>query len=74
MQRLVLLVLKIYRSCISPVLPPACIYSPSCSEYARLAIKDLGVFKGILAASWRLLRCNPWGKGGYDPPPDKRRK
>ena len=46
-----------------------CIYTPTCSEYAITAIKKYGAFKGFLLASWRILRCNPFAKGGYDPVP-----
>lgn len=44
-----------------------CRFSPSCSEYSAQAIKKYGIIKGGLMASWRILRCNPWNKGGYDP-------
>jgi len=46
-----------------------CKYIPTCSEYAVQAIQKYGVFKGILLAAWRILRCNPFAKGGYDPVP-----
>lgn len=47
--------------------PPSCRYYPSCSRYASQAIRTKGLLKGGLLAAWRLLRCNPWSKGGYDP-------
>ncbi len=51
-----------------------CLYTPTCSEYAKRAINNYGVIVGILMGSWRLLRCNPLSKGGYDPVPEKRFK
>jgi uncharacterized protein len=44
-----------------------CRYSPTCSDYAIAAIEKYGIIKGFLKAAWRILRCNPWSKGGYDP-------
>jgi len=60
-------VLNAYKKYISPYLPPACRFYPTCSEYAREAVLRHGVLKGALKAAWRLLRCNPLSKGGYDP-------
>ncbi|MGI6107271.1 MAG: membrane protein insertion efficiency factor YidD [Lachnospiraceae bacterium] len=48
---------------------PTCIYTPTCSQYAIEAIEKYGAFKGSLLAFWRILRCNPFAKGGYDPVP-----
>jgi putative membrane protein insertion efficiency factor len=48
-------------------LPPGCRYQPTCSEYAHEAIERHGVLKGVGMTAWRLLRCNPWSHGGYDP-------
>ena len=56
-----------YRRFISPALPPRCRYHPSCSAYAVQAIERYGILRGLILASWRLLRCNPWSHGGYDP-------
>lgn len=61
-------VLRGYQRWVGPVLPPACRYWPTCSEYARLAIARWGVFRGGLAAAGRLLRCQPLFPGGIDPP------
>jgi hypothetical protein len=61
----------IYRYVISPVLPAACRYTPTCSQYAVEALKIHGPFKGFLLAVWRILRCNPWGGHGYDPVPPR---
>ena len=59
-----------YRKCISPLFPPTCIYTPTCSEYMLIAIRRFGVFKGIFLGIKRLLRCVPWQCGGVDPVPD----
>lgn len=58
-----------YKYSISPLLPPACRYTPTCSEYTIQAIKKYGPFKGGVLAIKRILRCNPWGGSGYDPVP-----
>ena len=58
-----------YQKCISPFTPPSCRFTPTCSEYAKQALKKHGPFKGLALAIWRILRCNPWGGSGYDPVP-----
>lgn len=58
-----------YQRCISPFTPPSCRFMPTCSEYARQALKKHGPIKGLALAIWRILRCNPWGGSGYDPVP-----
>ena len=58
-----------YRKCISPLLPPMCRYSPTCSAYALEAIKKHGPWKGTWLAAKRIFRCHPWGGHGYDPVP-----
>lgn len=58
-----------YKYSISPLLPSACRYTPTCSEYTIQAIKKYGPFKGGVLAIKRILRCNPWGGSGYDPVP-----
>lgn len=73
MKKLVLNALRIYKKYISPCLPMACRYVPTCSEYASEAICIHGLFKGSFLATKRLLKCNPLFKGGFDPVPDKRR-
>ncbi len=61
--------IRLYQRLISPLLPAnTCKYHPSCSEYAALAIRKHGVFRGIPMAGWRLLRCHPWSHGGIDYP------
>lgn len=67
MKRLILSIIKLYRKYISPMRPPCCIYSPTCSQYAIEAISKYGALKGGFLAIKRILRCNPFNKGGYDP-------
>jgi uncharacterized protein len=57
----------LYQKLISPALPRRCKYEPTCSRYAVEAIRSFGVARGVVLAVWRLLRCNPWSYGGYDP-------
>jgi putative membrane protein insertion efficiency factor len=59
--------INFYRKCISPHFPPMCRYKPTCSQYAIDAIVKYGAPKGVLMATWRILRCNPFSRGGYDP-------
>jgi putative membrane protein insertion efficiency factor len=61
----------LYKKLLSPVLPPACRFYPSCSDYASGAIECHGVFKGLYLAARRLLRCHPYHPGGYDPVPHR---
>lgn len=61
--------IKSYQRFISPLLPPNCIYSPTCSQYGVEAINKHGALRGGWLTLKRLLRCHPWGKGGYDPVP-----
>ncbi len=56
-----------YRHVVSPAIPRRCKYEPTCSRYAVDAIRRYGILKGLVLAGWRLLRCNPWSYGGYDP-------
>lgn len=67
MKNLVLAALRGYKRHVSPLLPPACRYTPTCSEYAALAIERHGVLRGSGLAVKRLLSCNPLSRGGYDP-------
>lgn len=66
-QAILLWVLKAYKWTLSPLLPPSCRYVPSCSEYAMEAVERYGVLRGGLKATWRVLRCHPFVKGGLDP-------
>ena len=59
--------IQAYRRFISPMLPPACRFTPSCSQYALEAVQKYGVLKGGIKGVWRLLRCHPLSRGGYDP-------
>ena len=67
MKRILLVVIRFYRSCISPFLPPMCRYQPTCSAYAMEAIERYGARRGGWMAVRRILRCHPWHEGGYDP-------
>jgi hypothetical protein len=71
MREAALLALRAYKKLISPLLPPACRFYPSCSEYAAAAIAKHGLIRGGILAAKRLARCNPLNPGGYDPVPDK---
>jgi putative membrane protein insertion efficiency factor len=71
--RFLLGVIRFYRRGISPLLPPSCRYTPSCSAYAEQAIERFGAARGGWLAARRLLRCHPWGGSGYDPVPEPTR-
>jgi putative membrane protein insertion efficiency factor len=62
-------VVRGYQLTIRPLLPPACRFAPSCSDYAREALQTHGLMRGAWLAARRLSRCHPWNPGGYDPPP-----
>lgn len=70
-RKLVLSLLQFYKKAISPYLPHACRFTPTCSEYMMQAIQIHGLIKGLYLGIKRLLRCNPWGGHGYDPVPPK---
>lgn len=59
--------IEAYRRWVSPALPARCKYEPSCSRYAAQAINEFGILRGLVLAAWRVLRCNPWSHGGFDP-------
>ncbi len=67
LQRVVTAPIVVYRRFISPAIPNRCRYHPSCSAYALQAVEEFGILRGLVLASWRLLRCNPWSHGGHDP-------
>lgn len=69
MKWLALKLIRAYQRGISPLLPPSCRFVPSCSEYGYQAIAKYGMIRGGAMAVWRILRCNPFNKGGYDPVP-----
>ena len=60
--------LELYKRRLSPLLPPACRFTPTCSEYARLALLKHGLARGSARAAWRVLRCQPFHPGGVDLP------
>lgn len=64
--------IKLYQKMVSPLFGQRCRYYPSCSEYAVQAISKFGILRGLVLAGWRLLRCNPWSHGGFDPVEDQR--
>ena len=65
--------IRLYQKHISPSLPRSCKFYPTCSQYALVAIKRHGPIKGLGLAVWRILRCNPFSQGSYDPVPPKKR-
>jgi len=67
MRKMMVWIIQLYQYVLSPYLKPCCRFYPTCSQYAILAIQNYGLFKGIGLACYRLLRCHPWAKGGYDP-------
>jgi len=71
MKKLIILIIKFYRRYISPMKRTKCPYYPSCSEYGLEAVEIHGSIKGSMLAMWRICRCNPFSKGGYDPVPNK---
>mgnify|MGYP000225696376 CR=1 FL=1 len=74
MKKIVIALIKGYRKYISPMKSTKCPYFPTCSEYGLQAVEKYGVIKGGLLAFWRILRCNPFSKGGWDPVPPKKTK
>lgn len=70
MKRGVLALLRWYKRAVSPLMPPACRYTPTCSEYAMEAIERHGLGRGALLAARRVLSCHPFARGGYDPVPN----
>lgn len=71
MKRALLAAIAAYRRWLSPALGPRCRYEPSCSAYAAQSVDRFGAARGLLLACWRLLRCNPFSHGGFDPVPDR---
>ena len=65
--RALVFLLKIYKKYISPMLPDSCRFEPTCSVYSMQAIMKYGFIKGTYLSMWRVMRCNPFSKGGYDP-------
>jgi putative membrane protein insertion efficiency factor len=69
---LLVLPIRAYQLLLSPLVGERCKYYPSCSAYAVQAIQRFGILRGLVLAGWRLLRCNPWSAGGFDPVEDQR--
>ncbi len=74
MKYLCIALIRFYRKFISPIKPPCCRFTPTCSEYALEAFETHGFFYGLYLAVGRVLRCNPFCRAGYDPVPPKREK
>jgi putative membrane protein insertion efficiency factor len=71
MKHLMIWLVRLYKKFISPLLPPSCRFTPTCSAYAIEAFEKRGFFVGFILTVWRLLRCNPFCKAGYDPVPEE---
>ena len=71
MKHLMIWLIGLYRKYISPLKPPCCRFTPTCSAYAIEAFQKRGFFAGLILTTWRILRCNPFGRGGYDPVPER---
>jgi len=67
MRRIPIFIISLYKRLISPLFPPSCRFYPTCSDYSIEAIKKYGIVRGGIKSIWRILRCNPFNKGGYDP-------
>ena len=67
MKKFIISILRFYKKFISPALPDSCRFYPTCSEYAATAVEKYGVLKGSIKSIYRIIRCNPFNKGGYDP-------
>ena len=74
MKKIFIAIIKFYKKCISPYTSSKCKCCPTCSSYGLEAISTHGAFKGGLMTAWRILRCNPFSKGGFDPVPPKKEK
>ena len=74
MKKLLIACIKFYQRYISPMKSTKCPYYPTCSCYGLEAVQKYGAIKGGALAAWRILRCNPFSKGGYDPVPEKKEK
>ena len=66
--------MKMYQKFVSPLKPPCCRFTPTCSNYAIEAFREWGLFVGLGLTVWRILRCNPFSRGGYDPVPKRKKR
>jgi len=66
-RRVAIFPIALWRAFLSPLFAPRCKYEPSCSMYAIQAIERYGILRGLVLAGWRVVRCNPWSHGGFDP-------
>ena len=71
MKRMLLALIRFYRRRLSPLKPPSCRFTPTCSEYCLEALSEWGILAGLALSVWRVLRCNPFCRGGYDPVPKR---
>ena len=71
MKHIMIAIVKLYRKFISPLKPPCCRFTPTCSQYAIEAFSKRGFFVGFILSVWRILRCNPFCRSGYDPVPER---
>ena len=72
LRMVVVIPIRGYQLLVSPILGERCKYYPSCSAYALQAVQRFGILRGLVLVVWRLLRCNPWSDGGFDPVEDQR--
>jgi len=68
-ERFLIFFIRAYQHTVGMLIPRVCRYEPTCSQYAIEAIREHGVFRGLVLSAWRIMRCNPWCQGGYDPVP-----
>ena len=71
MKHIAIFFVWLYRKLISPIKPPTCRFTPTCSQYAMEAFKKRGFFAGLILTTYRIIRCNPFSRGGYDPVPER---
>ena len=74
MKHVMIWLIRLYRKFISPIKPQCCRFTPTCSLYAIEAFQKRGFFVGFFLTVWRILRCNPFSRGGYDPVPERKKK
>ncbi|HHU31793.1 MAG: membrane protein insertion efficiency factor YidD [Zhaonellaceae bacterium] len=67
MVRILIWLIRLYQKYVSPLFPRSCKFSPTCSQYSIEVLQKYGFLKGMIKALWRILRCNPFSAGGYDP-------